>query len=253
MPFQGGALSTIGIPRAVITQTLTQAANVGVQQVFQGSGQSFFGSAGQALAGNQAGSIVNIALNSALGTQVLGPAGLSLDSGANILATQITPFVTGAVAAGINQSIGQALQSAGDFGPILSTASSTLVNELFNGATNAIFGSTTADPGVSTKMFPGAGQEPPADYSGGTAYTLGSNGSDVIFSLQPANKGPQNFGLSQAINTPPTSTTSPFDSFVSSAVSAPNATADAVKFAAMNNNFTSAPFKSNFASNLPLF
>ena len=85
MAFLGGAVSTIGA--SFITQTATQAASAGFTQVFQGSGQSFFGSAGQALAGNLAGSAVNIALNSVLGTQVTGPAGIQLDSGANLLAT----------------------------------------------------------------------------------------------------------------------------------------------------------------------
>ena len=119
MAFLGGAVSTIGA--SFITQTATQAASAGFTQVFQGSGQSFFGSAGQALAGNLAGSAVNIALNSVLGTQVTGPAGIQLDSGANLLATTLTPYVTSSVAAGINQSIQKSLHSAGDFGPVLST------------------------------------------------------------------------------------------------------------------------------------
>jgi hypothetical protein len=38
-------------------------------------------------------------------------------------------------------------------------------------------------------MFPGGGGEPPADY-GGSSYTL----TDVVFSLKPANQGPQSEG-----------------------------------------------------------
>ncbi len=251
MAFQGGPLSTVGITPSFRTQTATQAVSAGLTQVYQGSGQSFFGSAGQALAGNLAGSVVNVALNSALGTQVAGPNGTSLMSGSNLLASQITPFVTSQVAAGINQTIQQSLTSAGAFGPILSIASGQLVNQLFNGLTNA----TTATTGDSwgKKAFPGAGDEPPADYSGGNAYTLGPNGGDVVFSLQPANQGPQNFGLDKSINDTTSQTFVPYDHFINPSFSAPNSTADALKFAAMSDNLTTAPFTSRAARDLPLF
>ena len=202
-----GALSTVGITPQFIAGLATQTASSGVSQaigqVWTGSGQSFFGSAGQALGGALAGSAVNIALNSALGTNVVGPQGLSLNTGANILASTITPFVTGAVAQGINQTIQQSLQSAGPFGPILSNLGTGLINQAFNGLT----GNVLADTNTATnfKMFPGAGRdgaEAPADY-GGSAYTL----TDVVFSLQPANQGPQTAGGAQAQNTPKTATT----------------------------------------------
>jgi len=207
-----GPLNVIGITPGFITQLATQTASSGVPQalgqVWQGSGQSFFGSAGQALAGGLAGSAINIALNSALGTNVVGPQGFSLDSGANILASTITPYVTGAVAAGINQQIEQSLQGAGAFGPILTNLGTQLVNQTFNGITDAIFGA--ANPGAgggnatNYKMFPGADGigEIPAEY-GGSAYTL----TDIIFSLQPANQGPQAFGDEQANTDPKTATT----------------------------------------------
>jgi hypothetical protein len=251
MAFQGGQLSTVVITPSFLTQTATQAVSAGLTQVYQGSGQSFFGSAGQVLAGNLAGSVVNVALNSALGTQVAGPNGTSLTSGSNLLASQITPFVTSQVAAGINQTIQQSLTSAGAFGPILSIASGQLVNQLFNGLTNAT-AATTGDS-WGQKAFPGAGDEPPADYGGGNAYTLGPNGGDVVFSLQPANQGPQNFGLNQSINDLTSQTFVPYDHFINPSFSTPNTTADALKFAAMSDNLTTAPFTSRAASNLPLF
>ncbi len=256
MAFQGGTLSTLGITPSFLTQTATQAVSTGLTQVYQGSGQSFFGSAGQALAGSMAGSVVNIALNSALGTRVTGPNGINLDSGSNLLASQITPFITSQVAAGINQNIQKTLQSAGAFGPVLSTASGELVNQFFGGLTNNLAANTAAAGAVDgwgQKTFPGAGDEPPADYGGGNAYTLGSNGSDVVFSLQPANQGPQNFGLNQSINDPASQTFVPYDHFTNPAFKLPNTTADALKFAAMDNNLTTAPFTSNVARNLPLF
>jgi hypothetical protein len=204
MAFLGGALSTIGT--SFLTQTATQAASAGFTQVFQGSGQSFFGSAGQALAGNLAGSAVNIALNSVFKTQVTGPGGIKLDSGANILASTITPYVTSTVAAGINQSIQKSLQSAGPFGPVLSTFATTTVNQLFNGLSNSLTAGSSTGTGYGNKTFPGAGSEPPADYAGGNAYTLGSNGGDVVFSIQPANQGPQAFGLNKNASIPSSAT-----------------------------------------------
>lgn len=193
MAFEGGPLATIGITPGFVTGLATQTASSGVAQaigqVWQGAGQSFIGSAGQALGGALAGSAVNIALNSALGTSVVGPQGLSLTSGANILASTITPFVTGTVAAGINQSIQQSLQSAGPFGPILSNLGTSVVSQALGGIAGAIQGG--ASTGTNFKMFPGGGGEgeAPADY-GGVSYTL----TDVVFSLQPANQGPQAFG-----------------------------------------------------------
>ena len=214
MAFQGGPLSTVGITPSFITQLATQTASSGVPQalgqIWQGSGQSFFGSAGQALGGALAGSAVNIALNSALGTDVVGPQGLSLNSGANLLASTITPYVTGAVAAGINQNINNSLKSAGPFGPILSNLGTSLVDQAFGGLTNAITGATTPGTGnaVNYKMFPGGGGEgeAPADYGEGGSYTL----TDVVFSIQPANQGPQAFGDFSAAFDPKFGTSLPF-------------------------------------------
>ena len=146
MAWTGAALITVGITPQLIVGLATQTASSGVPQaigqVWNGSGQNFFGSAGQALGGALAGSAVNIALNSVLGTNVVGPQGLPLNTGANILASTITPFVTGAVAQGINQTIQQSLQSAGPFGPILSNLGTGLINQAFNGLAGNLLGNT---------------------------------------------------------------------------------------------------------------
>jgi hypothetical protein len=238
MASTGGPLNVIGITPSFITGLATQTASTGVSQalgqVWQGSGQSFFGSAGQALAGNLAGSAVNIALNSAFGTNVVGPQGLSLDSGANILASTITPYVTGAVAAGINQQIEQSLKDAGPFGPILADVGTQLVNQAANGITDAIFGAT--NPGVgggnatNYKMFPGGGGqgEAPADY-GGSAYTL----TDVVFSLQKANQGPQAFGQAQGLDQPLSATTLPVTDYTSMPPNAQNLAVNDIKAASI--------------------
>ena len=250
MAFEGGPIPVLGITSSFLTQLGTQTAQIGVQgaigQVWQGAGQSFFGSAGQSLAGNLAGSAVNIALNSVLGTQVPGPAGLNLTSGANLLASTVTPFITSNVAAGINQSIQQSLQSAGPFGPALSTLGTGLVNQVFNGLGASIFGAAT--PGIGNadnfKMFPGGGGEPDADY-GGSAYTL----TDVVFSIQPANQGPQTFGLNQAINFPKSITTLPFNQLTSMPLLAGNQTANILKQSAMVGGIGQKAFSTNLSSN----
>lgn len=210
MAFQGGALNVVGITPEFVTQLATQTASSGVPQavgqIWQGSGQTFFGSAGQALTGALAGSAVNIGLNAVLGTDVVGPQGLKLNSGANLLASTITPYVTGNVAAGINQSIQQSLKSAGPFGPVLSSLGTGLVNQALNGITNSIFGATTGNA-TNYKMFPGGGGEgeAPADY-GNRAYTL----DDIKFSIQPAYQGPRAFGDYSAFFDPKFQTKLPF-------------------------------------------
>lgn len=244
MAFEGGPLSTVGITPSFITQLATQTGSSGVPQalgqIWQGSGQSFYGSAGQALGGALAGSAVNIALNSVLGTDVVGPQGLKLDSGANILASTITPYVTSSVAAGINQSINSSLKSAGAFGPILSNLGSTLVDQAFNGISNAIFGATNT--ATNYKMFPGGGGEgeAPADY-GGSAYTL----TDVVFSLQPANQGPQAFGQAQSYSLPKSITTVPFKELTSMPLLAGSATANKLKQNAMVGGLSKKAFSAN--------
>jgi hypothetical protein len=244
MAFEGGPLSVVGITPSYITGLATQTASSGVAQslgqIWQGSGQSFAGSAGQALGGALAGTAVNIALNSALGTNVVGPQGLSLNSGANILASTITPFVTSSVAGAVNQNIQQSLKSAGAFGPILSNIGTSLVNQAFNGLGNAIFGAT--DTATNYKMFPGGGDEPPADY-GGSSYTL----SDVVFSLQPANQGPQAFGDAQSYSLPKSITTLPFNELSSMPLLAGSPTANTLKQSAMVNGLSKAKVSvSNF-------
>ena len=248
MAFQGGPLSVVGITPSFLTQTATQSASTVFTQVYQGSGQSFFGSAGQALGGNLVGSAVNVALNSVLGTQVTGPAGIKLNSGANLLATALTPYVTSSVAAGINQSIQQSLKSAGPFGPVLSTFATTTVNQLANGFANNLTAATTGTD-TGSKAFPGAGPEPPADYSGGNAYTLGPTGGDVVFSIQPANQGPQAFGLSKSYTLPTSITTLPFNQLSKMPPLVPNATANAIKQGAMSNAIGQKAFSSNLSSN----
>ena len=212
MAFEGGPISLVGVVPA-----LTQAASLGLSQVFQGSGQSFFAGAGQALAGQA----VNVALNSVFGSQVTGPNGVKLDSGST-------------------------LESAGPFGPVLSSFVTSTAKQLFGGSGSAVAGETTGTS-FGNKTFPGAGSEPPADYAGGKSYTLGSTGGDVVFSIQPANQGPQATGLSQSTTFPTTITTLPFNQLSEMPPLVPNATADAIKQGAMSNAVGQKAFSTNLS------
>lgn len=248
--FVPGAVSTVGITGSFFTQLATQTASSGVAQalgqVWQGSGQSFFGQAGQALGGALAGSAVNIALNSAFNTAVPGPQGFSLNSGANILASTITPYVTSSVSAGINQNIQKSLQNAGPFGPVLSGIGTGLVNQATQGITNTIFGAATPGSGANYKMFPGGAGgngEVPADY-GGSSYTL----SDIVFSLQRANQGPQIFGESQSTSSPASVTKVASDQFTSMPLLSPNAMANTLKNASMSNSVGGRAFKTDLGN-----
>ena len=232
--FEGGAINTVGITGSYLTQLATQTASSGVAQalgqVWQGSGQSFFGQAGQALGGALAGSAVNIALNSAFNTNVPGPQGFSLNSGKNILASVVTPYVTSSISAGINQNIQQSLKNAGPFGPIFSGIGTGLVNQATQGITNAIFGAASQGSGPNYKMFPGGGRqgEAPADY-GDSLYTL----QDIVFSIQRANSGVQTFGESQAVNSPLAATRIPTASYTSMPPNAKNLAVNDIKKASM--------------------
>jgi hypothetical protein len=78
-------------------------------------------------------------------------------------------------------------------------------------------GNAEADTGPS-RRFPGAGEEPKADYADGGVYTLGPSGPDVVFSLQPANVGTQLFGLVQQESQPKSATTQAVNQFQSDKV-----------------------------------
>jgi hypothetical protein len=214
MAFEGGIIPTLGITPSFITELATNAATAGATQVYQGAGQSFLTQAGQALVGNLAGSAVNVAMNSFLSTDITGVSGIPLTSGGNILASAITPYITGNLAAEVNQTIQQSLGSAGAFGPVLSQLGVGITDRALGGLSNTVSGLLGLfGSGWGKKLFPGSGNEPPASYGGGGSYTLGSNGGDVVFTIQPANQGVQQFGISNAINGPASFVTQAFGQF----------------------------------------
>lgn len=208
----GGPLSLVGITPQFVSTIVTTSVGSSTNQLFQGVANQSLAQAGSALIGNVASNVVNVGINSLLGTQVAGASGLSLNTGANVLASTITPYVTGALAQGINQSIQNSLRGAGPLGSVLAQIGTGFVNQGLNGLTNLITGATTPGSGSggsqASRFFPGAGDEPEAQYNGGGSYTLGSNGPDVVIAIRPANEGPQTFDVSSFYN-PTTPTTLP--------------------------------------------
>ncbi len=152
---------------------------------------------------NAINTTLNVGLSSALGDAVSNEVGLDLAVGSNILKSQITPFLTVDVSQALNRSVSSALQNAGPLGPALSQIAGQTVTALGQNILGGIFGLAggswdgVPDP---TQQWPGAGgNEGEANYAG-RAYTTGTGGPDVVFSIQPANQGPQAFG-SQAFDT----------------------------------------------------
>jgi hypothetical protein len=116
-----------------------------------------------------------------------------------------------------------------------------LVNQAFQGLTNSIFGGAGnglgGPGGTNYKMFPGGGGEAASDY-GGSAYTL----TDVVFNLRPANRGPQQAGLAQAINDPKSITSIPASQFTKTPFNVNNFTTNALKTASMSKQVVQKSF-----------
>jgi hypothetical protein len=225
-------------------------------QVWQGFGQAFVGQPGQPLTGSLTGSPINIALNPDTVQNVFGPNGATLTSGNNILAPAMTGYLSGNQSFLLNNQIGNSLNSAGPFGSLMSAGGvggvASLATGFIGGAGNAADQVANALVGAANYiMFPGAGGEGSANYSG-IPYTL----TDVTFSLQPANRGPQAFGSANATTFPTSITTLPFDQYTSMPPLAGSPTANVLKSSSMTGGLSQAAFTpkvgaQNFNTSLP--
>ena len=235
--FEGGAVPLVSVTPQFLgnlaTQTVGSVANAQITtltgQVFKGAGQSFLAQAGQAVVSNTANNFINVGVNPLLSQNITQASGLSLSTGQNFSASSISQSITSVLSSQLNSNLSQTLQSAGPFGPLISTLGSSLVNSLSSSILGGIGGGAggggfngAPGTGFSSKTFPGAGDEPEADY-GGSSYTL----NDIVFSIQPANQGPQSSGLQGAINDPKAITT--LSSKQYAAATLPNNTATAFK------------------------
>jgi len=231
--FEGGAVPLVSvIPQfsgnttgQSFSSTNTNQITSLVNQVFQGAGQSFLAQQGQAILSNNALNFVNIGVNSLVSQDVAKQSGINLGSGENYLASALTASITPVLSTAINANIANSIDSSGQFGPLFSTLGSSLLTGAFNTVLSGMGTNGSAagsGAGYSSILFPGAGDEPPASYGGGGPYTL----KDIVFSLQPANQGPQAFGLGEAITSPKTATTLS-STQVATAATLPNNTAAA--------------------------
>lgn len=226
MAFEGGPIPLVAVlPQFTGNTVVAQFNSVSpnqitslVNQVYQGAGQSFIAGQGQAVVTNSTQSFVNVGVSQEINLEVEKTSGLNLGSGQNYLASALSTQVAAYLSLLINANISNSLRSAGQFGPELSSIGTSLITNGFNIVLGGLgFGIFNA--GFSSLTFPGAGDEPPADYSGGGSYTL----QDIVFSLQPANQGPQSSGLENAINDPKIPTNISYNQF-SSVFSLPNYT-----------------------------
>ena len=216
MVFEGGRIPLIGVPISSVVQPIiggsAAAGGVGVTNPVAQQAISQFGVPA-----------INVALGSVLGNEVSTAMGVDLAGGVQVLTSQIPSFVSSAVAGQVAQTVTNSLQSSGLAGAILGQTAGQVTSALVEGVTSSIlsgivpglFGSIGAGSwngvGEPTQQWPGASSEPNANY-GGNAYTTGTGGPDVMFSLQPANKGPQSFGIA-SLDAPEVGTTVPLNSF----------------------------------------
>lgn len=229
--FTGGRIPTV----ALTTQNLSSAASTAIanaagQSLFQGFGnKTFAAETGQAIASNLTGALINVALNPGLGQTIKGESGVDLSAGQNLLATAVTPFVSSNLATLANQQIGQSLQNAGPFAQNLFNQISPFTNSLLSQSIPGAVPQGASDPrNGPSRSWPGAGDEPDADYQG-YVYNPGNGGPDVVFSLQPANQGPQAFGDAVSTNDPKIATTNAWETNIGEVPSYQGVTYDAAQ------------------------
>jgi hypothetical protein len=166
--------------------------------------------------GVQAGN-VNVGLSQTLGGSLAQQSGLSLTGGQNVYQSQLTPLVSAGLSNQLSQTTQSTLSSVGPLTSLLSPNPAFSTGSSFTGLSNLAGVGVGALGGLvgglgSSKIWPGAGAEGPSNYSG-FMHNLGQNGPDVVFSIVPANNGPQAGGLDTAISNPTTATTLPSNNF----------------------------------------
>jgi len=247
MAFTGGPLNLVGVVPSYTTNLGQQTSASGIvqaqNQVWQGAGEAFIGKPGQPLTGNLTGSPLNIALNPESARAISGGNASLFTSGRNVQAPSLTRFLGGPQSFAMNDQFKRTLGNAGQFGSLLSAGGGGggllgAAAGLAGGAGGAVAGVAGALIGAANYiMFPGGGGEGASNFSG-VPYSL----TDVTFSLQPANRGPQSFGSASATSNPTSATTLPSNQFTSMPPLAGSPTANALKTEAMTGGLSSATF-----------
>ena len=151
---------------------------------------------------------VNVGLPQQLGSNLSQQSGINLSSGVNVLQSQLTPLISAGSSNQLNDTV---LNTVGSLGGASSLTSLLPVGAFLGGGIGGLLGGGGAGGGQN-KIWPGGGGNGPADY-GGFMHNLGPNGSDVVFSIVPANNGPQTAGLDSALSNPTVPTELPLKSY----------------------------------------
>ena len=219
---------------------------------FAGGPIPFAGVPGAGPGGNGQG-FVNVGLSQQLGSNLSQQSGINLAGGQNVLQSQLTPLISAGSSNQLNDSVLNTVGSLGGVGSLTSILPSAGFlgggglmggggfgvgnilggggfggGELLAGAGAGVGsllsglggglggllggGGMGGGGGANNKIWPGGGGNGPSDY-GGFMHNLGQNGPDVVFSIVPANNGPQTAGLSSALSSATVDTTLPLKSF----------------------------------------
>jgi hypothetical protein len=213
-----GRISFLSIPGGQLTNATGQAV---AQALPDSVGPLLSGSVNQ-LAGAAAETVLNVGLSSLLGPATSKQFGIPLNAGQNFLQSQVTPFLTSTLAQGVNLSITDSLKGAGPLAPILGNLAGQVVSGLgqslldgLNLGGNNAGGAGAGAGGGSSRAYPGAGGEGEgeADYGDGGAYSLGTGGPDVVFSIRPASSPAQIEAAASANDAPTTDVKVPTEQF----------------------------------------
>jgi hypothetical protein len=138
---------------------------------------------------NTAGVVANVALGPETSAQVSRYLGLGPTALNNVAGSIITPGLVSSGQQVLGNFLTDQLVSSGILGSAAGPLASSLSTALQSGVSNlagdllsGLLGGGNSDP---SRWFPGAGDEPNADY-GGSAYTGGPIGPDVVFSIASA-------------------------------------------------------------------
>ena len=161
----------------------------GLLPTFPLSSNGLVNSLGNLAIQNVTGVVANVALGPETSAKVSGFLGLGPTALDNVAGSIITPGLVSAGQQVLGNFLNDQLVSSGILGsaagPLASALSTALqggVNNLAGDLLSGLLGGGNSDP---SRWFPGAGNEPNADY-GGSAYTGGPIGPDVVFSIASA-------------------------------------------------------------------
>jgi hypothetical protein len=195
-------------------------------------------------AGGNGTGFVNVGVNQSLGSNLSKQSGINLAGGQNVLKSQLTPLISAKLSNQLSKTVEKTAGSVGSLNKALPSSpflggggqmggggfgiGNVLGGGGFGGGGGlgggiggflsglggggGLLGGMGGGGGGGNKVWPGGGGSGPSNY-GGFMHNLGPNGSDVVFSIVPANNGPQTQGLQSAISNPTTATTLPTNNF----------------------------------------